>query len=385
MSFDFSKCKPKNIWFEHKHLPEDRLKALNSLLTNQGYKFMSKDEETTRMILSKEVETQEELPKKQRYIQPVKTQSKPVVQPQTQREPEPEPEPEPEYVVFIINGGIGKNINATVAIRGIKKKYPDKKLVILTGWPDIFKYNPHVHRVFRHGTTPYFYDEYILGNKAIVLNTEPYYHQDYISKTGKHITQSWCEQLNVPFDSPRPELYFSKAEVEGANRFKSLSNKPLFFIQNMGGNKNFKQFIRNLPLNTVSQVVNQMKHTHRIVLIKTKDQDGIEGVENTDNYSLRDSLSLLLVADKVLCIDSMVQHACAAMNKKAVVCWSGTSPELLGYNSNINLRIQACPDPECHRPNSFLADLDTKLEVWSCPYGEPCTNHDVKSILEALK
>jgi len=391
MSLDFSKCSPEHIWFEYKHLSKTRFEKLERFLSKNGYEFVVKDNETIKAMkkhLIEENDKNDSLPP-ERYIKPKKqlirdkqVENKSIIKPTNQIIIASKP----EYVVLIVSGGIGKNINATVPIRGIRKKYPDQKIVVLSAWPDIYKYNPNVYQTFRIGTTPNFYDNYIQGKKSIVLNTEPYYHTDYINKSGRHITELWCEQLQVPFDNIFPELYFGMSEIEGAVKFKNLSEKPLLFIQGIGGNTiGIKQFVRSLPMQTIVSVIQEMQKTHRIVLIKTKEQPDIEGIESTNNYSLRDSISLLTQADKVFCIDSMIQHVCAAMKKKAVVCWCSTNPELLGYPTNQNIRMQVCPDPECHRPNSYLSDQNASLTSWSCPYGDLCINHDANSIIEALK
>ena len=46
-----------------------------------------------------------------------------------------------KYVIFIVEGGAGKNIMATIPLHGLKLKYPDKKIIVVASWPDVFRYN----------------------------------------------------------------------------------------------------------------------------------------------------------------------------------------------------------------------------------------------------
>jgi hypothetical protein len=145
-----------------------------------------------------------------------------------------------------------------------------------------------------------------------------------------------------------------------------------------------KMFVRNLPMGIVKHVIDEMSKKYHPILMKAATQPGFEGVENA-SYPLRQSLALIPHAHKLLLIDSFAQHAAAALDKQAVVCWCGTSPECLGYKCHINLRMKACDNPECHRPNSYLWDRDVKGQPWECPHGEVCVEHDEADILEALK
>ncbi|GAF83323.1 unnamed protein product, partial [marine sediment metagenome] len=53
-----------------------------------------------------------------------------------------------KYVVFHAEGGHGKQIMATAVIRAVKKKYPDRKLIVVTPWDGPFFYNEDVWRFY---------------------------------------------------------------------------------------------------------------------------------------------------------------------------------------------------------------------------------------------
>ena len=51
-------------------------------------------------------------------------------------------------IIFVSEGGIGKTIASTAVVRRIAEEYPDKRVIVVTGYPDVFLYNPHVYKVF---------------------------------------------------------------------------------------------------------------------------------------------------------------------------------------------------------------------------------------------
>ena len=59
-----------------------------------------------------------------------------------------------------IDGGIGKSIAATAVCKAIKAQYPDCKLYIITGYPDVFEGNRLVYETMRHDEQNYFYQSY---------------------------------------------------------------------------------------------------------------------------------------------------------------------------------------------------------------------------------
>ena len=64
-------------------------------------------------------------------------------------------------LIFSVNGGIGKSITATAVCKAIKKKYPESKLIVVSGYDEVFLNNPNVHRSFNFNSLSYFYEEFI--------------------------------------------------------------------------------------------------------------------------------------------------------------------------------------------------------------------------------
>ena len=95
-----------------------------------------------------------------------------------------------DNVIFHVNGGIGKNVAATAVAQAIKDNFPEHRLVVVTGWPEIWKTNPDCDKVYRFGSTQYFYEDYIKSGKAVLLAQEPYLSTQHVLER-KPLRQSW--------------------------------------------------------------------------------------------------------------------------------------------------------------------------------------------------
>ena len=68
-----------------------------------------------------------------------------------------------KYFIWFIQGGLGKNVAATALIKSIKKTYPDRKLIVVCAWPQVFLNNPNIDRVYNASNIPHFYEDYVEG------------------------------------------------------------------------------------------------------------------------------------------------------------------------------------------------------------------------------
>ena len=59
-----------------------------------------------------------------------------------------------------INGGVGKCIMATAVVRSYKAAYPESKVVVVSGYPEVFINNPDVYKNFPFATAYLWQDYY---------------------------------------------------------------------------------------------------------------------------------------------------------------------------------------------------------------------------------
>ena len=306
-------------------------------------------------------------------------------------------------ICFICDGGIGKNIAGTAVVRAIKKAHPKKNIIVIAGCPEVFMNNPNVKRVFHFGNPVHFYEDWI-NEETQVVKEEPYFHYDYLQKT-KHVVECWCEMIGVPFDGPEPEIHFIPSELDAAKIFADEltdgGKSKMVLLQWVGGQipdkagdtKAFKDklsqmYRRAMPQAQAQAIADYLtkEKKYTVLTIGHPNFPQLEGVKNP-NIPIRAIISLLTQCETFVGIDSFIQHAAASkqIQKKGVVVWGGTSKLCLGYDLHENMEINACTTPACHRPNSYLFDLQPNGQIWDCPWGEPCMKRPIADIIKSVE
>lgn len=268
-----------------------------------------------------------------------------------------------KYSIFHLQGGIGKHIAATAVARVIKNNHPDRKLIVVCAYPEIFINLSYVDKVYMLGNTQYFYQEYIHNKDSIIFYHEPYYTTNHIHKR-KPLIENWCELYNLKYSGETPELVFNKLQYDISKKFWQRK-KPLMLIHTNGGMMTTDakpySWTRDMPAETAQEIVDHYKKDYHIFQItklnsiKLKDAEHIFATQE-HSLSLMELFSLLLHTKKRLLIDSCLQHASYAMKKPSTVLWNGTSPVVFGYNMHDNIATNI--PYEFKLPGSYLFDFD---------------------------
>jgi len=276
---------------------------------------------------------------------------------------------ESKIVIFVINGGIGKSVMATAVCEAIASFHKDRKLVVVTAYPEIFLNNPHIYRVYRSGVTPYFHDDYVQGKDSLFLLEDPYQSHDYIVGS-KHLIETWCEAIRVPYDGQQPKLYLTPREAQlFANQFQR--DKPVLLFQPFGGAE--QQAIkyswnRDLPPQQATRVVDCVADKYHVIQPKREGQIAVAGAEQL-TVNIRELIGLVMYAKAIIGIDSCVQHIAAALGKPATVCWITNSPKVFGYNLHNNILPSAKLLPHISGIDGFCQRYDfTGSRLHDFPY-----------------
>ena len=273
--------------------------------------------------------------------------------------------------MFHIEGGIGKNIVATNIVRAIKKAHPERNLIVVAPYPEVFVHNPNIYRVYKTGMCPYFYEDYIKGKDTIVFKHEPYNSNEVITRK-TNLAKAWCKSLDLEYDVNKPVLHFNQIEQQNALLLQqSYSNgKPMVAVQINGGigssprHINFNWF-RDLPPQYVQPIINKYKDIFTFIQIRANNQIQLENCTQVD-LSLREIFLLLSQCKTALTIDSVTQHVMATFQKPSLVCWVGNSPIVYGYSMHTN--VMSNLEFKHDNLESYLDPYPLQTQGHQCPH-----------------
>lgn len=294
-----------------------------------------------------------------------------------------------KYSIFHLQGGIGKHIAATAVAKTIKNNYPDRKLIIICAYPDIFINLSFVDRVFLLGHTSYFYQEYIQDKDSIIFYHEPYYTTNHIHKR-KKLIENWCEMHQLKYNNETPEIKFNKLQWDISKKFWSRK-KPIMLIHTNGGmmTADAKPYAwtRDMPTDLAQELVDYYKNDYHIYQVTKINSEKLNGAEHifaapTQALNLMELFSIILHSKKRILIDSCLQHAAAAMKRKSTVLWNGTSPSVFGYDIHDNI----CTDVpyDFKLPGSYLFDFDFNGNEVEYPFTDTTKIFDINKIIVSV-
>ena len=179
----------------------------------------------------------------------------------------PKIENQEKYLVWHIEGGLGKNIAATSLCQSIKETYPDRKLIMVVSYPEVFLNNPFIDRVYFVSNRPYFYDNYIKNKDTLIFKQEPYHQTGHILKQ-KHLIESWCEILKVPYTNQQPQVYINMAQKMTTGLWRR--EKPTMVLQTNGGpltgQKYAYSWTRDIHFDIAQKIVDKYHKDYHILL-----------------------------------------------------------------------------------------------------------------------
>ena len=296
-----------------------------------------------------------------------------------------------KYSIFHIEGGLGKHVAATSIAKCIKNNHQDRKLIIVCGYPEVFLNLTCVDRVYRIGTTPYFYDDYIHNRDSIIFKHEPYFTTEHIHKK-LPLIENWCKLYNLEYNGEQPELKFNLRQRQIAYN-KWNRDKQIMVIHTNGGPMTEQPYpfswTRDMPMDLAQEIVNGYSQDYHIIQVCRDKSMALNSYMGNDVEVVSDTMSnmelfsLLMHSTKRLLIDSSLQHAAAAMGLPSTVIWVGTDPKVFGYNIHSNIKANLSDD-DMKLPESYLFDYSFNGVTHECPLFGEVPMFDINDITDSL-
>lgn len=295
-----------------------------------------------------------------------------------------------KYSIFHVQGGIGKHVAATAVAKAIKNNHPDRKLIVVCVYTDIFLNLSFVDRVFPLGGTQYFYQNYIQDKDSLIFHHEPYYTTNHIHKRMRLIP-NWLDMYGLKYNGEMPEIKFNKLQFDISKQFWKRK-KPIMVMHTNGGlmSTDAKPYAwtRDMPFDVAQEIADYFMKDYHIYQITKMNSPMLKGAEHVfatpeQSLSLMELFSVLLHSKKRVLIDSCMQHAAAAMKRKSTVLWNGTSPKVFGYDMHDNICTEIPYDFKLI--GSYLFDFDFNGNEIEYPFTEDEKLYDVGKIIDSIK
>lgn len=280
-------------------------------------------------------------------------------------------------ILLGIEGGIGKNIAATGAVKLASEKHT---VDVITAHPHIWEGNPHVNKVWDWNRVEYL-EETIKEYNQIYFE-DPYKHTKFLLGSCD-LTCTYNYILNGICEPVKPEIFLNKAERLYVEELLKDIKKPILVVQTNGGLNQGYAWNRDLPLKEAVEVLNKFTEEYEIVHLRMKGQLEIEGIKHTAELNIRQSLIVLQMSSKRLLIDSVMQHAAAALDLSSTVLWVLTNPKQFGYKLHNNIQCNVPELKNMNRLEGLFSGLDSDSS--KCPFGQEQKIFDTKKIIKSLK
>ena len=257
---------------------------------------------------------------------------------------------------FFINGGAGRVICSIPALEKYAETHDDF-IIVAEGGTDFYKGHPLLDGRVYDAWHKNLFEEQIKHRDCVT--PEPYRMWHYYNQKCS-LSQAFDMEINgldEPRELPKPTLNLSKMEViNGYNivqEVKAVTGKDkVVVIQPFGRSvQQMGDFIadstsRSMSLVNVVDIINDLKKDYGVIVM-SEIQFPVEENEEKSKYKIarpqisdiRLWASVIDVADHFLGVDSIGQHICKALDKKATVVIGSTYPVNISYPEDSNFDI----------------------------------------------
>ncbi len=223
----------------------------------------------------------------------------------------------------------------------------------MSSWPELFKHDKRVafstplHILPLHDHTHTFFNNY-----WNVFYNEPY--RSNFLKGDCHIIDYWRQMYDLPDNNDRRPNFFINERREKELEKDIMKLGKFILVQFTGGQsvkiENYDLENAGRNYNQGQEVVNLLREAlpgvNIIVFGHNNEQEPLLNTMAFNNFGgnpkFVDKIDFMILAKycvSFISIDSALQHMCAnkSFNKKGVVLWGTSKPEMFGYENNTNI------------------------------------------------
>lgn len=240
-----------------------------------------------------------------------------------------------EYIIIFRKGmAIGDQLCISAIIKKIKEFY-NKKIIVITSYPDLFKFNTDIFEIINYNKLGKSARNIARSNKNIINFSSNW----TILNEKKSLIEHHSNSLkNISFKNCKPKIFLDNNEIDQFNKkFRLPDNYYLIISQAKKINMKLKDF----GFNNYQYIIDKTKEKINWV------QTGIPSDKILNNTklnlcgktTLRELFILVSKSSAVFCSEGFLTHVCAAFNIKNYCITSDfIYPELTPYLNKITIQ-----------------------------------------------
>lgn len=263
-------------------------------------------------------------------------------------------------------GALGDVLATTPVVRELRKKYPNAHIRYVThkSSVQVLRHNPDINEVVEEG-----------GYADRKISFSYPMHEGYPDKPmNRHLCQYFAENASITLPSDwAPVLHLLPEDT-----IRLEHKKPVVTFAVKTGWSRYKEW----PLERWADLI-KMFPQYQWIQLGADGEPRIEGAQYMcGKLSLRESFSVMQQSVLFVGLDSIFNHATAALQVPAVILFGSTSPTGSGYRDNLNLWSEYACSP-CYIENPEV----TVHPKPPCPYSHKCMVDymTVETVAEAIR
>lgn len=248
-----------------------------------------------------------------------------------------------------ISHALGDNLLLSVILPELKGKYPNRKIIVETKFPELFLNNPSVDWV----TDKHF--------KTTSKFIKPKY------RISEETTQSIYEQMLEYVPSNKvcyPKLYLSEDEVE-----RHKENYKYFTVA-PSGKQAFSANRKEWGVQKFQKLVNRIKENtnFNVIQIGSSNDKLLSNVVDKRGLAVRESAAVIKNSIAFIGLEGGLMHLAKSVYKDSVIIYGGfINPEISQYKNNLNIvnLVECSPCFTSEKPLTHCDSMKCMNEISS--------------------
>lgn len=264
-----------------------------------------------------------------------------------------------DYIFLVrLRCGLGDYVAFTSLIRAMKKLYPSKKIILISGLKEVYENNDDIYKSYQIKNKilqiVFFFIFRILSIVFSRIIYVGYYKIDKFksleeemrSGTKDHylklISRHWKENINY-LDLKNKIIFSKKEEMIYKEKFRNLPQEYVL-IHSQG--KILYTPNKEIGVKNMQNIINSLQ-TINWIQIGSKNDTELKNIK--ENFSgkttIRELFYLISKSQFVVCQEGAFNHIANSFEKKAITIFTGFNPvEICSYSTTIAIQKKDLPD-----------------------------------------